>query len=60
MEEYFGVACEAHHHEVATAGQCEIDIVKDSLVKMADSNMTLKYVVKNIAVQQGNGCNNDA
>jgi glutamine synthetase len=53
MEDYFGVVCEAHHHEVATAGQCEIDMVRDRLVKMADSVMTLKYVVKNVAVQQG-------
>lgn len=53
MEDYFGVACEAHHHEVATAGQCEIDIVKDKLVKTADSIMTLKYVIKNTAIQQG-------
>jgi len=53
MEEHFGIVCEAHHHEVATAGQCEIDMVRDRLVKMADSVMTLKYVVKNVAVQQG-------
>ncbi|MEM2736973.1 MAG: type I glutamate--ammonia ligase [Thermoproteota archaeon] len=53
MEDYFGVACEAHHHEVATAGQCEIDMVRDRLVKMADNVMTLKYVIKNVAFQQG-------
>jgi len=53
MEDYFGVVCEAHHHEVATAGQGEIDMFRDRLVKMADSVMTLKYVVKNVAVQQG-------
>ncbi|MEM2173103.1 MAG: type I glutamate--ammonia ligase [Thermoproteota archaeon] len=53
MEDYFGVACEAHHHEVATAGQGEIDMVRDKLVKMADNVMTLKYVVKNVAVQYG-------
>lgn len=53
MEDYFGIACEAHHHEVATAGQGEIDMVRDRLVKMADNVMTLKYVVKNVAFQQG-------
>lgn len=49
MEDYFGISCEAHHHEVATAGQCEIDMVRDKLTKMADNVMTLKYVAKNVA-----------
>ncbi|MGQ9479635.1 MAG: type I glutamate--ammonia ligase [Thermoproteota archaeon] len=53
MEDFFGVACDAHHHEVATAGQCEVDMVRNSLVKMADNVMTLKYVVKNTATQHG-------
>lgn len=53
MEDHFGIMCEAHHHEVATAGQCEIDMVRDGLVKMADAVMTLKYVAKNIAIQHG-------
>ncbi len=53
MEDHFGIVCEAHHHEVATAGQCEIDMVRDRMVKMADGVMTLKYVVKNVAVQHG-------
>jgi glutamine synthetase len=38
------------HHEVATAGQCEIDIRFDSLLAMADKTMWFKYVVKNVAV----------
>jgi len=45
----FGIACDAHHHEVATAGQCEIDIRYDSLVNAADSVQSYKYIVKNIA-----------
>jgi len=45
----FGIICDAHHHEVATAGQCEIDIRYDSLVNAADSVQSYKYIVKNIA-----------
>ena len=45
----FGIICDTHHHEVATAGQCEIDIRYDTLVNAADSVQSYKYVVKNIA-----------
>jgi len=45
----FGIACDAHHHEVATAGQCEIDMRYDRLVNMADSVQSYKYIVKNVA-----------
>jgi glutamine synthetase len=45
----FGIICDAHHHEVATAGQCEIDIRFDTLVNAADSVQSYKYIVKNIA-----------
>jgi glutamine synthetase len=48
-----GIAVEAHHHEVATAGQCEIDMRFDTLVRMADSLMKYKYVVKNVARRHG-------
>ncbi len=48
-----GVDVEAHHHEVATAGQCEIDMRFNTLVHMADSLMTYKYVVKNVAKRHG-------
>ncbi|MCX7927612.1 MAG: type I glutamate--ammonia ligase [Candidatus Omnitrophica bacterium] len=44
-----GIGIEVHHHEVATAGQCEIDMRFDTLVKMADKCMLYKYIVKNVA-----------
>ncbi|NUP98623.1 MAG: type I glutamate--ammonia ligase [Armatimonadetes bacterium] len=48
-----GLRIELHHHEVAAAGQAEIDIRFDTLVKMADDLMTYKYVVKNTAREYG-------
>jgi glutamine synthetase len=48
-----GIAVEAHHHEVATAGQCEIDMRFGTLVRMADQLLLYKYVVKNVANQHG-------
>jgi len=44
-----GIWVEKEHHEVATAGQAEIDMRFDSLVKMADKLMLYKYIVKNVA-----------
>ena len=44
---------ERQHHEVATAGQAEIDMRFDSLVKMADKLMLYKYIVKNVAKRNG-------
>ncbi|KPK38781.1 MAG: glutamine synthetase [Gammaproteobacteria bacterium SG8_47] len=52
MEE-MGVMTEVHHHEVATAGQCEIGTRFDTLVKRADMNQVLKYVVHNVAHAYG-------
>jgi glutamine synthetase len=48
-----GIAVEAHHHEVATGGQCEIDMRYQSLIRMADNVMIYKYVAKNIAARHG-------
>ncbi|MCG3776223.1 MAG: Glutamine synthetase [Nitrospira sp.] len=48
-----GIHIEAHHHEVATAGQGEIDMRFDSLVKMADQVLLLKYILKNTAAAHG-------
>lgn len=44
-----GLDVECQHHEVGTAGQAEIDLKFDELVKMADDLMTYKYVIKNVA-----------
>ncbi len=44
-----GITAEIHHHEVATAGQCEIDMKFDSLTTMADKLLLYKYIVKNVA-----------
>src|SRR5579862_2588874 len=51
--EQLGVRIERQHHEVATAGQAEIDYRFDTLVKSADAMMVYKYVVKNIARKHG-------
>ena len=52
MEE-IGIQVEVHHHEVGTAGQCEIDLRFGTLTKMADSLIAYKYIVKNVARQHG-------
>jgi len=49
----FGVLCDNHHHEVATAGQCEIDIKYDYLTNAADSAQTYKFVIRNVAKKFG-------
>jgi len=48
-----GVDVEAQHHEVATAGQCEIDMRYGPLLKTADNLLRYKYVVKNVAARHG-------
>ena len=51
--EQVGLNVEAHHHEVATGGQCEIDLRFAPLVEMADNMTKYKYVVKNTAHKNG-------
>jgi glutamine synthetase len=51
--ESVGVKIEVHHHEVASAGQTEIDMRFDTLVKMADKVLWYKYVTKNTAKKHG-------
>ena len=48
-----GIPIEVHHHEVATAGQCEIDMKFDSLLAMSDKLMWFRYIVKNVARRHG-------
>lgn len=48
-----GLNVECHHHEVATAGQCEIDLRFDSMTLMADMLTMYKYVIKNTAKKNG-------
>ena len=48
-----GIDVECHHHEVATAGQCEIDFRFSNLLHTADNVMLFKYVVKNTAFMNG-------
>ncbi len=48
-----GIQVELHHHEVATAGQGEIDMRFDTLTRMADKAMLYKYIVKNVAKKHG-------
>lgn len=48
-----GILVEAHHHEVATAGQSEIDMKFQSLTKMGDQMMWYKYICKNVAKRHG-------
>ena len=48
-----GIRVEAQHHEVATAGQCEIDMRFADIVSMGDQLMWFKYVIKNVARRNG-------
>jgi glutamine synthetase len=48
-----GMNVECQHHEVATAGQAEIDLRFDELLKMGDKLMWFKYIIKNVAWRNG-------
>ncbi|MBX3245337.1 MAG: type I glutamate--ammonia ligase [Acidobacteria bacterium] len=48
-----GIEVECHHHEVATAGQCEIDFKFSNMLHTADNLMLFKYIVKNTAAAYG-------
>ena len=48
-----GIVVEAHHHEVGTAGQAEIDMQFAPLLQMADQFMWYKYIIKNVAKRRG-------
>jgi len=51
--EKMGVQVEAHHHEVSTAGQCEIDMRFAPIVEMGDRMMWYKYITRNVARKYG-------
>jgi glutamine synthetase len=51
--EGLGIAIEAQHHEVATAGQSEIDMRFKPLLEMGDQMVWFKYVLKNVAYRNG-------
>jgi glutamine synthetase len=48
-----GLEPEAQHHEVATAGQAEIDLKYDTLVTIGDKLLIFKYIVRNVARRHG-------
>jgi glutamine synthetase len=48
-----GMRIEASHHEVASGGQCEIDMRFDSLLHMGDTLQWFKYIIKNVAYRNG-------
>jgi glutamine synthetase len=48
-----GIGTSAHHHEVATGGQSEIDLLPQTLVESADQVMLAKYIIRNVARRAG-------
>ena len=53
LHKYFGINVEAEHHEVATSGQCEINLDYDDTLRMADSVITIKNLVQVKAKRNG-------
>ncbi len=57
LADQFHIVMDAHHHEVATASQSELNVRFDALVPMADHVQDVRYVIKNVARQHGKvGC----
>ncbi len=48
-----GIRVERHHHEVASAGQAEINFRFDSLTNVADKSMLFKYIIRNVSKRYG-------
>ena len=48
-----GIESEVHHHEVGTAGQLEIDMRFNTLLRMSDDLLMYKYIIKNVGKQVG-------
>jgi len=53
MMQEMGIVVEAHHHEVGTGGQSEIDMRFAELLRMADQFQWYKYIIKNVARRYG-------
>jgi glutamine synthetase len=53
LSDNFHIQMDAHHHEVATAGQMEINMRFDDLIAAADHVQDIRYVIKNVAAQHG-------
>ncbi len=53
LNENFGISIDAHHHEVAHAGQCEINMKYNNLVAMADNVVSYKNTIKMLAAKMG-------
>ena len=51
--ESLGIESEVHHHEVGTAGQCEVGTKFNTLVRRSDISQLLKYIVSNVAHTRG-------
>lgn len=53
MMEQFGIDVKYHHHEVGGTGQMEIEVELSDVAKLADDTMNAKYIIKNVAVENG-------
>ena len=53
MMEDWGIKVKYHHHEVGGPGQMEIEVELADMPEMADNTMIIKYIIKNMAAQEG-------